>query len=402
MKQSVINQAIAFPTFLSTLEKLAKAAPGIVNRVWDKIDDKIETPVELLNTYNKNFLKGITGADNLLKNNVSSLAAAKTNYTVKQLHDAKAAAKGNKDEYIKQAKLILARANSTQAAEYNTAVHRARVAKQWEQFQAESHLYPNIQWLRTRSATPREIHLAYGGRIWPMNDPFWKSNSPGCTWNCKCSWKTTDAAPTENNNILQVKASPGLEGNPYETKKIFSDNHPYFARVDNHVPKLGPLHNPDEIAFISKSTPSGNKYKEHFLCNDEKEIAENRKVAEIIIDEKIFKKVSLLPRISEVEQQLRIRYYGNSYCNKHYSKCPDCIADGEILEFKKTTLKNFSANIKDASKQGDVAVIELDMNGVLDKTWLEYFCKKQFLLPDRNNIKQIVVIANKAVFSYKK
>ncbi|MBQ0016095.1 MAG: hypothetical protein KBT04_03855 [Bacteroidales bacterium] len=45
-----------------------------------------------------------------------------------------------------------------QAAEANTATARARTAKQWAQFNDKDHrdLFPNLQWLPSRSATPRE------------------------------------------------------------------------------------------------------------------------------------------------------------------------------------------------------------------------------------------------------
>jgi len=398
LKQSVIKQALNSPDFMPTLEKMAKAASGIVDAIWN--NDNSEIPAELFNTYNDNFHKGIGDASNLLKNNVSRLAAAKTNYTVQQLHNAKTAAKGNKDEYNRQAKLILARANSTQAAEYNTAVHRARSCKQWEQFQGERHLYPNIQWLRTRSATPREIHLAYVGRIWPMDDPFWNSNSPGCTWNCKCSWKTTDQKPTDNSSLSVVEASAGLEGNPYYTHEIFTNKHPYFSRVDKHVPNLGPLHNPDDIAFIQKITKDGHKYLEHFNCKDEKEIAENRKVVELLLKEGVVKEAALLPRIHQREVELRERYYGKEYNSLRPAKCPDCKADGEFLEFKETTLKNLSANILKASKQGDIAVIKLDSH--IDNDWITRFCKKQFTLKDRKGLKKIIISTSEKTYLYRK
>lgn len=363
-KQSNINQALAYPTFLSSLEKLAKNASDIIDAVWN--NDKSELPLLLFNAYNQNLHKAVdTGNDpslndpshNLLRNNVSRLAAAKTNYILQQLQHLRNSLRHDPVEYTRQAKLILARANSTQAAEFNTAVHRARVAKQWEQFQGERHIYPNIQWLHTRSASPREIHLAYVGRIWPMDDPFWNSNSPGCTWNCKCSWKSTDEAPTDNNKLVQVQPSPGLEGNPYETKKIFSDNHPYFSRVDKHIPKLGPLHNPDDIAFIQKTTNEGHKYLEHFNCREAGETTENAKiVAELLKGG--FKDIKLMPTIHTDEKALRERYFGKAYNDLHKTSNPDAIIDGNIVEFKSSNYSNAVKRINLSAKKSNIAVIK--------------------------------------------
>ncbi len=386
LKQLAIDEALAYPTFLPTLEKLAKAASGIVDAVWN--NDKSEIPAELFNSYNDNLHKGIGNSSNLLKNNVSRLAAAKTNYTVQQLHDAKIAAKGSKDEYTKQAKLILGRANSTQAAEYNTAVHRARVVQQWKQFQGERHLYPNIEWLRTRSATPREIHLAYVGRIWPMNDPFWNSNSPGCTWNCKCSWKTTDEKPTDNGSLSVVEASAGLEGNPYYTNEIFTSKHPYFSRVEKHVPNLGPLHNDDEVAFISKKTTQGNKYLEHFNCKDEDEISKNRLAVEELLWMG-YKDIKLLPQIHKSEIALRERYYGKEFQKIQKTACPDSMIDGELVEFKSSNKKHISKHILAAAGKSSIAYVEL--TETLSSGYLDSFIRGQWNKPDRLNLHTIIM-----------
>lgn len=321
----------------------------------------------------------------MLKNNVSRLAAAKANYTVQQLHNAKGAAKGDRNEYTRQAKLILARANSTQAAEYNTAVHRARVVKQWEQFQGERHLYPNIEWLRTRSASPREIHLAYVGRVWAMNDPFWSSNQPGCTWNCKCSWKTTDAKPTDNNNIVQVEASAGLEGNPYYTHEIFTNKHPYFSRVNKHVPALGPLHNPDDIAYLSK-VENGIKYQVHF--NAQKEFEQVNKAFLPALKEAGFEEIKFLPQIEKSETELRKRYFGKYWESK---KCADVHADGLFVELKeakagKKTRRNIVDHIGDSAKKSDVTIIHIAK--IFEESMLRQLADDQF--KKYNNLQRII------------
>ncbi len=152
------------------------------------------------------------------KLNTADFAAHKSYQQTKQIIDA------NSDNEIKQ---IVGKFNRYQSAEYNAIIARSRTAKQWSIFQEEKHLYPNMEWLPSRSANPRPEHQAYWGLILPMNDPFWSENQPGNLYGCKCDWKTTDADPTsEPDNI--IPPNKGLEGNPYETGEIFSDNHPYF------------------------------------------------------------------------------------------------------------------------------------------------------------------------------
>lgn len=274
-------------------------------------------------------------------------------------------------------------------------MHRARVVKQWEQFQGERHLYPNIEWLRTRSASPREIHLAYVGRVWAMNDPFWNSNQPGCTWNCKCSWKTTDAKPTDNNNIVQVEASAGLEGNPYYTHEIFTNKHPYFSRVNKHVPALGPLHNPDDIAYLSK-VENGIKYQVHFNAQDE--FKEANKPFLPLLKEAGYKNIKFLPIIDEMETALRKRYFGKYWKGK---KSPDVFADDVCVELKhaenkgRNTRRNIIAHIGKAAKKADEVIIlsekELDFKQIAEK---------QFVV--HSNLKQITFFFKTKMFKFKR
>lgn len=274
-------------------------------------------------------------------------------------------------------------------------MHRARVVKQWEQFQGERHLYPNIEWLRTRSASPREIHLAYVGRVWAMNDPFWNSNQPGCTWNCKCSWKTTDAKPTDNNNIVQVEASAGLEDNPYYTHEIFTNKHPYFSRVNKHVPALGPLHNPDDIAYLSK-VENGIKYQVHF--NAQKEFEQVNKAFLPALKEAGFEEIKFLPQIEKSETELRKRYFGKYWKGK---KSPDVFADDVYVELKhaenkgRNTRRNIIAHIGKAAKKADEVIIlsekELDFKQIAEK---------QFVV--HGNLKQITFFFKTKMFKFKR
>ena len=124
------------------------------------------------------------------------------------------------------------RYNSFQAAEYNTAASRARTAKQWEEFSDSDRMdiFPNLKWLPSTSAEPREAHRVFWNRIWAKTDPFWNTNQPGNLWNCKCDWHETDEPPTDGNPQTSTSAR-GLDGNPAQTGKIFSDDCSYIKRV---------------------------------------------------------------------------------------------------------------------------------------------------------------------------
>ncbi|MCL2132627.1 MAG: phage head morphogenesis protein, partial [Lentimicrobiaceae bacterium] len=136
----------------------------------------------------------------------------------------------NPNEYDANAKKILQAANRFQITEYNTTVARCRTARQFNNFKQNKDLFPNIEWLRTRSATPRELHLSYVGLILPMDDPFWQENQPGNLYGCKCDWRQTDKPATNKPNTT-VPPSRGLEGNPTNTREVFTEKHTYFTKA---------------------------------------------------------------------------------------------------------------------------------------------------------------------------
>ena len=231
------------------LNAFLTAAKGSFKTLSKEDEDKLinsilasDKPVdpELYSRYAKNLRKAVDAVpvdnDDLSAQwhaNVSRFAAYKA-YCAKR--DMVEAATESDFEDVRR---VLHSYNRYQAAEYNTAVARARTGKQWLQFSEPDsvRLFPNIQWLPSRSATPREEHMPFYNRIWPKDDPFWQTNQPGNLWNCKCDWEETDEDPTPDNPTSRI-VKPGLEGNPATTGQIFTDNpekekscHTYLRRV---------------------------------------------------------------------------------------------------------------------------------------------------------------------------
>ena len=190
----------------------------------------------LYKNYSKNFRKGIeqvyhSGGGEEFKANVSRFAAYKA-YQVTQLARTKRIDKetGETFDQKKTAKATLAQFQAWQQAEYNTTVARARTAKQWELYSQPNRvrLFPNIKWLPSTSVERRPEHVAFYGRIWAKDDPFWESNTPGTLWNCKCGMQETNDGATENSDVPEAIPPRGLEGNPAMTGEIFTDNASYF------------------------------------------------------------------------------------------------------------------------------------------------------------------------------
>jgi hypothetical protein len=171
-----------------------------------------------------------------LQSNVTRFAAYKAYHLTEQLKKQREKWTDD-DEYKKVAKSVLNTFNRYQAAEYNTATARARTAKQWTDFTSDpiaNELYPNLKWLPSRSANPREEHMVFYNRVWAKSDPFWSENQPGNLWNCKCDWEETDD-PVTDSNPTDAHHAKGLEGNPAETGEIFGENCTYFQQAGNNT-----------------------------------------------------------------------------------------------------------------------------------------------------------------------
>lgn len=223
---------------------------AIYEQVIDDIRNGRQATIhpELYRAYSENLTGGVSGVfggrSNSSKNldtqlqleaNVARFAAYKAYHATQQLNRQLTDANGNPrsaDDFDRMARTVLNTFNRYQAAEYNTAVARARSAKQWEDFSHADNmlLFPNIRWLPSRSATQREEHQPFYNRVWAKNDPFWNTNQPGNLWNCKCDWEETDD-PVTGDNPEGLKPAKGLEGNPAKTGEVFTDECTYVKKA---------------------------------------------------------------------------------------------------------------------------------------------------------------------------
>ncbi len=200
----------------------------------DILGDDRPVNATLYQTYADNLQRAVgrvfaeddgSGLSDRLRANVSRFAAYKAYHATQLARMAAAEPDGDPRK-------VLHAFNRYQAAEHNTTVTRCRTAKQWCEFADPDRLrlFPNLRWLPSRSATPREEHMRFYNRVWAKSDPFWQQNQPGNLWNCKCDWEETDDPTTDGNPTTPVRHN-GLEGNPALTGQVFTDNHAYFAKA---------------------------------------------------------------------------------------------------------------------------------------------------------------------------
>jgi hypothetical protein len=75
--------------------------------------------------------------------------------------------------------------------EYNTAVRGARMAVNWKKFEQTKRLYPNLEYMPSRAADPRDSHRVLWHLVFSMDDPIWNTIMPPSDWNCLCGVRQT-------------------------------------------------------------------------------------------------------------------------------------------------------------------------------------------------------------------
>lgn len=82
---------------------------------------------------------------------------------------------------------------------YDTNVRTAYSAGHWQQMQAAKRMRPYGRYLHGPSLHPREQHLAWDGKVVPLDDPWWDYRWPPNGWGCKCSVTSVSERELERN-----------------------------------------------------------------------------------------------------------------------------------------------------------------------------------------------------------
>ena len=148
--------------------------------------------------------------------------------------------------------------------EYNTAIRAARMAVNWLKFQETKHLYPNLEYMPSRAAHPRESHADYYYQIWPIDDPIWDSILPPSDWGCLCSVRATDKPPTEQAADWSPPAgNPVFQNNSGKTAKfVNTEATPYYLNTPEEK-------RPSIILFAMQVNANRAKIEESFSLYEE-------------------------------------------------------------------------------------------------------------------------------------
>lgn len=249
--------------------------------------------------------------------------------------------------------------------EYDQAIRRAEQAWDWKQFEAESDVLPNLRWVPSTAAHPNADHMAFWNTVLPINDPFWNRHKPGDRWGCQCSLEATDEPVTGTpGGTPQDDPSPGLQGNPAKTGKLFSEDHPYYPKSCASCPfRTGDIPEvPTNKIRSCYSCEYYNACKNRVTC-DEDEIYKDRLLINHIADK------------SELEDNIRgarsilssfpdAKIKINGHVIAHGHKNPEYTINGLVADRKGIESPGgISAGFASAIKQGcSAVVIDLDMN----------------------------------------
>jgi hypothetical protein len=157
---------------------------------------------------------------------------------------------------------------------------------------------------------------------------------------------------------------------------------------------------PQDFAF--RTIPVGKDgacFEEHAMLQWEPEANENRNIAKMLV-KNAHKNVKLMPRLHEKEVDLRKEIYGKDYAGKHKTKCPDCFSDGKPVEFKTATKNLMSKRIHEASIQADIVVLKCKEK--LTNDYVERFINGQWKHTDRLNVKQIIIVNDGKMQTFKR
>ena len=314
---------------------------------------------KLFNLYNDNLQKGIRGVfnpDSDIKKqldylykfdaNAAKFAAYKANHVGNKLRELET------KDFDKNAKALLKTYNRHQVTEYNTTVARCRTAKQFDNFMQVT-TYPNIEWIRSRSANPRELHLKFVGLVLPKTDPFWTINSPGNLYGCKCDWRLSDKPVTTKPD--DVLPSKGIEANPTKNRQIFTDDYSYYKDATQHK---------EVDDYLSKHVLKQFKKEESYYVHplQDREATDFKDLTTIAKEKaKEGKQVYIMPTMDNQDNDL-YKYLFSA--RKAYLKTsPDLLVNEVFHEFEsykqpfgKNSLKNMLSN---GYGQSDIVIIDI-------------------------------------------
>lgn len=255
--------------------------------------------------------------------------------------------------------------------EYDTAVIRAHAAADWQEFERNKDIFPNLKWMPTTSPEPEGTHARYWrmGLTLPVDDPFWDDHHPGDRWNCKCSLEATDEPVNRPDDLEETKPHRGLENNPGKDGKIFNDTHPYFPKNCSQCFAYRKAGFTNRFkTWFRNDAPRGNCHKCPYIdrCipytkfTDDPKYGKRLQISEQADPNDLSGNVAcaktLLDNFNDIEIHIRPHRYGKGLKNPEYNINGE-LADRKSIENPNGIISGFRKGIKQGCS---IIVIDLD------------------------------------------
>lgn len=119
-------------------------------------------------------------------------------------------------------------------AEWQTANQAGHHARNWETYQAQRHLFPNLKYKTVGDARVREEHRALEGIIAPIDSDFWKKYYPPNGWRCRCRVVQTAELATHDIKEDYPEIKPQFRVNVGQTEQAYSDGTAEGSKPHNY------------------------------------------------------------------------------------------------------------------------------------------------------------------------
>lgn len=339
------DRKIDKPTQQALLQSHYEPLKQAVNEGYGKSLSSIQ-----YGTPNYEFLKQ-------LQTNTATFAAFKNHDSIKAMTALLKDSDGNlrtREDFKNEALKIDSTYRTTYLdTEYDTAVRTARLAAQWQKYEKNKRLYPNLKYLLTKSSKPDEKHVKYVGIIAPIDSPFWNTHYPPNRWRCQCGVEPTDEDTTDiPDNLPPVPAefafNAGKLGQVFDLK-----NSSYIKSVP---PKEQPALIKAAQAIVNKEAAAAAPYQTlytsknrgsveaHPLAFDNTDFKEVLKEARSYVNQ-TGKNIKILPDVQDAELRKELKVEGAKP-----NKSPDYIVENYVADLKIVT-KSTRTAVREAFKR---------------------------------------------------
>lgn len=274
-------------------------------------------------------------------------------------------------------------------AEFQTARATANHVRNWDKFQADKDIFPNLRYKTVGDARVREQHQLLNNIVKPVDDAFWEIYYPPNGWRCRCFVEQTNDAASDkkidSSQATKFGVPEAFKMNAAKEQQIFDKKkYPYFALTNNSNNRAvlernmerNKLDAPLETAYTAEN---GAKVKVSPFA-DKKGQAENLKNAILVAD-----KLGLnIDMVAHLEGRI---------INKE--KQPEYRNEGKIGDLKTPESKSLRQRLKSASAQDcEFVVLDLSVNKISIEEAISdikgRIKKKQDIYP---SIKRFIIIS---------